>query len=148
MSRVCSFCGATEDIDNRLLAGNKVYICENCVVSAYKIFYGDEEEENLSEVSQNMKLFTPKELKAVLDDFVIGQDEAKKVFSVSVYNHYKRIFKQHVVEDDTQIQKSNVLFIGPTGSGKTLMAQTLAKFLNVPIGYSRCYKSYRGWICW
>jgi len=134
MSKICSFCGAPEDIDNRLLAGEDVYICENCVVSAYKIFYGDEEEVETSQVLEDMKLFTPKELKAVLDDFVIGQDEAKKVFSVSVYNHYKRIFKQHTVEDDdTQIQKSNVLFIGPTGSGKTLMAQTLAKFLNVPI---------------
>ncbi len=134
MSKICNFCGAKEDIDNRLLAGNGVYICENCVVSAYKIFYGDDEEVDLTEPLEDMRLFTPKELKAVLDDFVIGQDDAKKVFAVSVYNHYKRIFKQHVVEnDDTQIQKSNVLFIGPTGSGKTLMAQTLAKFLNVPI---------------
>jgi len=134
MSKICSFCGAPEDIDNRLLAGKDVYICENCVVSAYKIFYGDDEETEAPQNLEDMKLFTPKELKAVLDDFVIGQEEAKKVFSVSVYNHYKRIFKQHTVDgDDTQIQKSNVLFIGPTGSGKTLMAQTLAKFLDVPI---------------
>jgi len=134
MSKLCSFCGSPEDIDNRLLAGEGVYICENCVVSAYKIFYGDDEEVETSQAVEDMRLFTPKELKAVLDDFVIGQEEAKKVFAVSVYNHYKRIFKQHTVEnDDTQIQKSNVLFIGPTGSGKTLMAQTLAKFLNVPI---------------
>jgi len=134
MSRLCSFCGSAEDIDNRLLAGEGVYICENCVISAYKIFYGDDEEVTRSQTIEDMRLFTPKELKAVLDDFVIGQEDAKKVFAVSVYNHYKRIFKQHTIkDDDTQIQKSNVLFIGPTGSGKTLMAQTLAKFLNVPI---------------
>lgn len=135
MQKECSFCGIKEDIDNRLLAGEGgVYICENCVVSANKIFYGDEEAEEVLAIDEDLRLFTPKELKTVLDDFVIGQDDAKKVFAVSVYNHYKRIFKQHVVkEDDTEIQKSNVLFIGPTGSGKTLMAQTLAKFLNVPI---------------
>ncbi len=135
MSKICSFCGVNEDIDNRLLAGEGVYICENCVISAYKIFFGDIEEPELNnEVDEDIKLYTPKELKKVLDDYVIGQEDAKKVFAVSVYNHYKRIFKQHEVKnDDTQIQKSNVLFIGPTGSGKTLMAQTLAKFLNVPI---------------
>jgi len=148
MSKICNFCGDPEDIDNRLLAGEGVYICENCVVSAYKIFYGDDEDIEIAEPTEDMRLFTPKELKAVLDDFVIGQEEAKKVFSVSVYNHYKRIFKQHTVEnDDTQIQKSNVLFIGPTGSGKTLMAQTLAKFLNVPID-SGCNKPNRSWLCW
>ena len=131
--KVCSFCNAPESVDNRLLAGEDIYICENCVVSAYKIFFGDEGEES-SEAELDMELFTPKELKKVLDEYVIGQDEAKKVFAVSVYNHYKRIFKQHtIVGDDTEIQKSNVLFIGPTGSGKTLMAQTLAKFLDVPI---------------
>ena len=130
----CSFCHAPESVDNRLLAGEDVYICENCVVSAYKIFFGDEGTEEEETLDLDMELFTPKELKKVLDEYVIGQEEAKKVFAVSVYNHYKRIFKQHtVVGDDTEIQKSNVLFIGPTGSGKTLMAQTLAKFLDVPI---------------
>jgi len=134
MSKKCNFCGISEDIDNRLLAGNGVYICENCVISAYKIFFGDEEEIEVEEALEEVELLTPKELKKVLDDYVIGQENAKKVFAVSVYNHYKRIFKQQVVAgDDTEIQKSNVLFIGPTGSGKTLMAQTLAKHLNVPI---------------
>ncbi len=132
MSKECSFCKSVESVDNRLLAGEDIYICENCVISAYKIFFGEEEAGEVK-ADLDLKLFTPKELKAVLDNYVIGQDEAKEVFSVAVYNHYKRILKQTVVDDDTEIQKSNVLFIGPTGSGKTLMAQTLAKYLDVPI---------------
>jgi ATP-dependent Clp protease ATP-binding subunit ClpX len=134
MSNECSFCKSVESVDNRLLAGEGIYICENCVISAYKIFFGEESEIAQASEELDLNLFTPKELKAVLDNYVIGQDQAKKVFSVAVYNHYKRILKSNsVVDDDTEIQKSNVLFIGPTGSGKTLMAQTLAKFLDVPI---------------
>jgi len=133
MSKECSFCKSIENVDNRLLAGEEIYICESCVVSAYKIFFGEEGEGSEAVAELDLKLFTPKELKSVLDNYVIGQDQAKKVFSVAVYNHYKRILKQNTVDDDTEIQKSNVLFIGPTGSGKTLMAQTLAKYLDVPI---------------
>ncbi len=130
-SRNCSFCGAKENQENPLLAGNGVYICKNCVVSAYKILFGELEEES---ESVDRELLTPKELKAALDQYVIGQERAKKVLSVAVYNHYKRIFKQgNIEDDDTEISKSNVLLIGPTGSGKTLMAQSIAKFLDVPI---------------
>ncbi|WP_281951242.1 ATP-dependent Clp protease ATP-binding subunit ClpX [Nitrosophilus kaiyonis] len=133
MLRKCSFCGSYESEENPLIAGNDVYICKNCVVSAYKILFGEEEEES-NEIEFDKELMTPKELKAVLDEYVIGQERAKKIFAVAVYNHYKRIFKQkNIEEDDTEIAKSNILLIGPTGSGKTLMAQTMAKFLDVPL---------------
>jgi len=131
INRSCSFCGVKESQENPLLAGNNVYICKNCVISAYKILFGEFEDEK--EIVDK-ELMTPKELKAALDEYVIGQERAKRIFAVAVYNHYKRIFKQNVLEDDdTEIAKSNVLLIGPTGSGKTLMAQSIAKFLDVPI---------------
>ena len=135
MLRKCNFCGSYESEENPLIAGDGVYICKNCVISAYQILFGEEEEEESSE-NFDIELFTPKELKAILDEYVIGQERAKKIFSVAVYNHYKRLFKQQAVEDDTEIAKSNVLMIGPTGSGKTLMAQTMAKFLDVPLAIS------------
>ncbi len=130
MIEKCDFCGAIETEENPLLEGENARICKNCVISAYKIVMGA-----VDEVSEhNFNLLTPKELKAKLDEYVIGQDKAKKIISVAVYNHYKRLFKQDVVEDDdTELQKSNILVIGPTGSGKTLIAQTLAKFLDVPL---------------
>lgn len=136
--RHCSFCNATESEENPLIAGNSVYICKNCVYSAYKIMFGDNQGEVTAKekalVDATTELMTPKELNAFLGEYIIGQENARKLLSVAVYNHYKRIFKTSLVEDDTtEIAKSNILLIGPTGSGKTLMAQTIARVLNVPI---------------
>ena len=137
IDRECSFCGASENEHNPIISGNGVYICKNCVISAYKVMFGDDKEISVEQselVEAVTTLMTPKELDNFLGDYVIGQERARKLISVAVYNHYKRIFKNDVVDDDdTEIAKSNVLLIGPTGSGKTLMAQTIARVLNVPI---------------
>jgi len=131
--KACSFCETHESEENPLIAGESAYICSNCVVSAYKILFGEEEEQdNTYSDDVAHTLYTPKEIDAMLSEYVIGQEKAKKTLAVAVYNHYKRIFRDDI-EDDTQIAKSNVLLIGPTGSGKTLLAQTIARFLNVPI---------------
>ena len=131
-NKECSFCAAAESEENPLIAGDNVYICSNCVVSAYKILFGEEEQEESKVDIGAHTLYTPKEIHALLSEYIIGQENAKKTLSVAVYNHYKRLFRD-MPEDDTQIAKSNVLLIGPTGSGKTLLAQTIARFLNVPI---------------
>ena len=135
--RHCSFCDASESQNNPLIAGNGVYICKNCVISAYKIMFGDDTQKGVEADSALTdaveKLMTPKELDNFLGDYIIGQERARKLLSVAVYNHYKRIFKNTQNDDDTEIAKSNILLIGPTGSGKTLMAQTIARVLNVPI---------------
>jgi ATP-dependent Clp protease ATP-binding subunit ClpX len=130
----CSFCNTTEKKDNPFIAGNGVYICSNCVISAYKILFGDDDKGS-SAKDETVNLLIPKEIHRILDDYVIGQESAKKTLSVAVYNHYKRIFKNSP-DDDTNIDKSNILLIGPTGSGKTLLAQTIARFLDVPIAIS------------
>ncbi|HFU77422.1 MAG TPA: ATP-dependent Clp protease ATP-binding subunit ClpX [Epsilonproteobacteria bacterium] len=131
-TKACSFCEALESEENPLIAGENAYICSNCVISAYKILFGEEDPDEIGVDAQTHVLYAPKEIDSMLSEYVIGQEKAKKTLSVAVYNHYKRIFKDHV-EDSTQIAKSNVLLIGPTGSGKTLLAQTIARFLNVPI---------------
>jgi len=139
MSKVCNFCHSLESATNPMVAGEGVYICRNCIKSINELFFSQEnsnkEEESKESEEFNEDILSPKDLKCTLDEYVIGQHGAKKTFSVAVYNHYKRIFKHNIedLDDDTEISKSNVLFIGPTGSGKTLMAQTLAQFLDVPI---------------
>ena len=127
----CSFCGKSQDMVRKLIAGpNGVFICDECIDICTEIIEDDLDLMEYNEDENGINLIKPKEMKAFLDDYVIGQDEAKKVLSVAVYNHYKRI--NAGVENDVELQKSNIIMIGPTGSGKTLLAQTLAKVLNVP----------------
>ena len=133
----CSFCGKPQNSVKKIVAGPGVYICDECIGLCTSIleeegFIDDEETYTLNEEE---KIPSPKEIKKVLDDYVIGQDEAKKILSVAVYNHYKRINheeKNKNKEDEVEIQKSNILLLGPTGCGKTLLASTLARILNVP----------------
>ena len=129
----CSFCGKTQDQVNRLISGpNGAFICDECIDICAEILEeeGVEGHEDKSSAKDDINLVTPEELKAFLDDYVIGQDQAKKVLSVAVYNHYKRVLAGDT--SDVELQKSNILMLGPTGSGKTLLAQTLARVINVP----------------
>ena len=130
----CSFCGKTQDEVTRLVEGPGVYICDNCIEFCNALLSDDEEgmtKKRKKKQKQDFVLPKPQEIKQKLDEYVIGQDEAKKTLAVAVYNHYKRIFKNESA--DVELNKSNVLMLGPTGVGKTLLAQTLAKILDVPI---------------
>ena len=127
----CSFCGKTQDQVRKLIAGPGVYICEQCVDLCNEIIEDELDSGNLSYDNETeINLLKPKEMKEFLDEYVIGQEDAKKVLSVAVYNHYKRVLSEKSM--DVELQKSNIIMLGSTGSGKTFLAQTLAKILNVP----------------
>ena len=131
----CSFCGKPQTGVKRIIAGPGVYICDECISVCRNILDEDDlDEEDLQYTGEEemKELPKPHEIKKILDEYVIGQEDAKKTLSVAVYNHYKRIYNQDDITNDVEIQKSNVLLLGPTGCGKTLLAQTLAKILNVP----------------
>ena len=127
---LCSFCGRTKSQTKLLIAGLDAHICDICISQADMILKDDENSKESSDFSVDLK--PPKEIKKFLDLHIIGQEQAKKTLAVAVYNHYKRINQKHL-SDDIEIQKSNLLLVGPTGTGKTLLAQTISKFLNVPI---------------
>lgn len=124
----CSFCGKTQNQVNRLIAGPNVNICDECIERCHSIL----ENEVPQEMNKDFELKKPAEIKEILDQYVVKQEDAKRALAVAVYNHYKRISSNRKVSSDIELQKSNILMIGPTGSGKTLLAQTLARLLNVP----------------
>ena len=135
--QTCDFCGSVESKDNPIIEGENATICLSCANSATEIM-NEHLKKHIKtkpkeEIKHTIELKSPKLLKEFLDGYVVGQDRAKKVLSVAVYNHYKRILSKQQTSDDTELGKSNVLFIGPTGSGKTLLAQTIAKYLDVPL---------------
>ena len=125
---VCSFCGRSEDLVSNLIVQDNACICNVCVEECARIIAND----RMSELEEEERLLSPKEIMDRLDQYVIGQNEAKKILSVAVHNHYKRVFYADLIGDDIELEKSNILLVGPSGSGKTLLAKTLAKVLRVP----------------
>ncbi|NJY61872.1 ATP-dependent Clp protease ATP-binding subunit ClpX [Salinimicrobium sp. CDJ15-81-2] len=128
----CSFCGRKKPETNLLIAGLDAHICDRCIEQAHGIVIEESRQDGTGELSSELKLRKPKAIKSFLDQYVIGQEHTKKVLSVAVYNHYKRLL-QPISDDDIEIQKSNIIMVGETGTGKTLMAKTIAKMLNVPL---------------
>ncbi|MBQ7064427.1 MAG: ATP-dependent Clp protease ATP-binding subunit ClpX [Firmicutes bacterium] len=130
---VCSFCGKSQDQVKRMVAGNGVFICDQCIELCSDVLEREMNDEEDVRQEQSAHFMTPKEIKSYLDEYVIGQEKAKKALSVAVYNHYKRVFAQRAGhKTDVELQKSNIIMLGPTGCGKTYLAQTLAKIINVP----------------
>ena len=139
----CSFCGKSQEQVRKLVAGPGVYICDECIELCNEII----EEEFSEDVEVELKdVPKPKDIRQILDQYVIGQDEAKKSLAVAVYNHYKRINMGTAKGEDVELQKSNILMLGPTGSGKTLLAQTLARIL-CAVCYCRCDVAYGSRLC-
>ena len=128
----CSFCGKKKADTNLLIAGIDAHICDRCIEQANGIVIEEAKQDKSAGLTSDVMLKKPQEIKAFLDDYIIGQDQTKKVMSVAVYNHYKRLL-QPPNDDDIEIQKSNIIMVGQTGTGKTLMAKTIAKMLNVPL---------------
>jgi len=128
----CSFCGRKKSETNLLIAGLDAHICDRCIIQAHGIVLEESKQSGDTELSAELMLKKPKEIKAFLDEYIIGQEYTKRVMSVAVYNHYKRLL-QPPTDDDIEIQKSNIIMVGQTGTGKTLMAKTVAKMLNVPL---------------
>lgn len=129
----CSFCGRKKAETNLLIAGLDAHICDRCIEQAYSIVSEESKQKKGQDINAELVLKKPVEIKEFLDDFIIGQERTKKVMSVAVYNHYKRLLQPRSQEDDIEIQKSNIVMVGQTGTGKTLMAKTIAHMLNVPL---------------